>query len=78
MQRVAVARAIVARPRIILAYEPTGNLDSQRGHELLELLSGLVHEDGLTAVIATHATDPLSYATRRVRMRDGRIREGEE
>ena len=78
MQRVAVARAIVARPRIILADEPTGNIDSQRGHELLELLSGLVHEDGFTAVIATHATDPLSYATRRVRMRDGRILEGEE
>ncbi len=76
MQRVAIARAVVARPGLILADEPTGNLDSRAGREVLELLAGLAREEGLTVVVATHAEDPLAYATRRVRILDGRLQDG--
>ncbi|MGD1050129.1 MAG: ABC transporter ATP-binding protein [Solirubrobacteraceae bacterium] len=71
-QRVAIARAIAGRPRIILADEPTGNLDQTSGHEVIELLHGLASE-GATLVLITH--DPTIAATfhRQVRMRDGEI-----
>ena len=76
MQRVAVARAIIHKPRLILADEPTGNLDSGNSQNVLELISGLHREDGFTVVMATHDKMPLRYATRKVGITDGRLEEG--
>ena len=76
MQRVAVARAIIHKPRLILADEPTGNLDSGNSQNVLELVAELHKEDGFTVVMATHDQMPLRYATRRVGMTDGRLEEG--
>ena len=71
-QRVAIARAVVMRPQIILADEPTGNLDSHNGHEVMELLSQL-HEEGTTIVMVTHSQHDASYAERIINLYDGRI-----
>lgn len=71
-QRVAVARAVVGDPKLILADEPTGNLDSQNGADVLEMLSTL-HEQGVTIVMVTHAREHASVATRIIEMVDGRI-----
>ncbi len=71
-QRVAVARAIVNQPALILADEPTGNLDSEHGEEVLEILSQL-SKDGTTIVMVTHAPESSRYADRIVQMLDGRI-----
>ena len=76
MQRVAVARAVIHKPRLILADEPTGNLDSENSQNVLELVSELHREDGFTIVMATHDRMPLRYATRRVGMVDGRLEAG--
>lgn len=76
MQRVAVARAIIHKPRLILADEPTGNLDSENSQNVLGLISELHEEDGFTVVMATHDQMPLRYATRRVGITDGRLEEG--
>ena len=76
MQRVAVARAIIHKPRLILADEPTGNLDTENSQNVLELISELHEEDGFTVVMATHDLMPLRYATRRVGITDGRLEEG--
>ncbi len=76
MQRVAVARAIIHKPRLILADEPTGNLDSENSQNVLELVSELHEEDGFTIIMATHDQMPLRYATRRVGITDGRLEEG--
>jgi putative ABC transport system ATP-binding protein len=71
-QRVAVARALANRPSILLADEPTGNLDSATGTEVMHLLRDL-NEDGLTLIIVTHDMTVAAYATRIIRLRDGKI-----
>ena len=71
-QRVAVARAIVVHPDVVLADEPTGNLDSRSAEEVLDVL-GLVHERGGTLVMVTHARDVAERGTRIVHMLDGRV-----
>lgn len=73
MQRVAIARALVTDPLLVLADEPTGNLDSETGHSVLELLSKLVREQGQTVVMVTHDQKAASYGNRLVRFRDGSI-----
>jgi putative ABC transport system ATP-binding protein len=72
-QRVAIARAIVTRPTVLLADEPTGNLDTQRGREIMELLVGLNRERGITVIVVTHEPDMAGYAKRIVRFVDGRV-----
>jgi len=72
-QRVAIARALVTEPSVMFADEPTGNLDSQRSHEIMRLLRSLNDERGLTIVLVTHEEDIAAYAKRQVRFRDGRI-----
>ncbi|MCX7795114.1 MAG: ABC transporter ATP-binding protein [bacterium] len=71
-QRVAIARALAVEPAILLADEPTGNLDSKSSHEIMELISEL-HRQGLTIVLVTHEHDIASYAKEIVRMADGKI-----
>ncbi|HET9642425.1 MAG TPA: ABC transporter ATP-binding protein, partial [Burkholderiaceae bacterium] len=66
-QRVAIARALVSRPTVLLADEPTGNLDSKRSREIMELLHGLNVERGITIVMVTHEPDMATYARRIVR-----------
>ncbi|MFF0445777.1 ABC transporter ATP-binding protein [Streptomyces sp. NPDC004609] len=72
-QRVAVARALIGDPRLILADEPTGNLDSRAGEEVLDLLAGLRDRHGTTVVLATHDPDVVARCDRVVQLRDGRI-----
>jgi len=74
-QRVAIARALVNTPRILLADEPTGNLDTRTSIEVLGIFQRLNQHDGLTIVLVTHETDIAEYATRIVSFRDGVIRE---
>lgn len=73
MQRAAIARAVIHAPQILVADEPTGNLDSESGTVILELLKQLNESDNQTIVMATHSAEAASYASRRVDMRDGRI-----
>ena len=73
MQRAAIARALIHRPALLVADEPTGNLDSENGSRVLELLVELNREVGVTVLLATHAADIARAARRVVRMRDGRI-----
>jgi putative ABC transport system ATP-binding protein len=72
-QRVAIARAIVTQPQVLLADEPTGNLDSQRSHEIMQLITRLNRERGITVLMVTHEADIAAYAQRIVHFRDGRI-----
>ena len=72
-QRVAIARALANRPHLLLADEPTGQLDSQTGHGIMTLLRGLVRSEGVTAVVATHDPAMLDVADRIIELRDGRI-----
>ena len=71
-QRVAIARAVVGKPQLILADEPTGNLDSQNGHDVMELLSRL-NDEGTTIVMVTHSQHDAAYAHRVIHLLDGEI-----
>lgn len=77
-QRVAIARATVAEPGVVLADEPTGNLDSAAGSAVLELLQGLNREHGQTIILATHSPDAARRAGRIVGLRDGKIERSEK
>jgi putative ABC transport system ATP-binding protein len=72
-QRVAIARAIVTEPVVLFADEPTGNLDSARSVEIMELLTSLNQDQGITVVMVTHEPDMAAYASRIVRFHDGLI-----
>jgi len=72
-QRVAIARAIVTGPEVLLADEPTGNLDTARSREIMELLTLLNRESGITIIMVTHEPDMAAYAKRTVRFLDGRV-----
>jgi putative ABC transport system ATP-binding protein len=72
-QRVAIARAIVTQPAVVLADEPTGNLDTQRSHEIMGLLLALNRDHGITVLMVTHEPDMAAYARRMVTFVDGRI-----
>jgi putative ABC transport system ATP-binding protein len=72
-QRVGIARALVVGPRVILADEPTGNLDTETGADVIDLLSGLATSHGATVVVATHDAELAARAPRRLAMRDGRL-----
>ncbi len=69
----AIARALFNRPRLILADEPTGNLDTRTSGQIIELLESLNRDDGLTVVVVTHEAPLFRNATQTVRLEDGRI-----
>ena len=73
MQRAAIARALVNRPRVLLADEPTGNLDAETGGEIVRLLRDLNQQDGLTIIMVTHNLDIVADSHRVVRMTEGRV-----
>lgn len=76
-QRVAIARAIVTEPAVLFADEPTGNLDTARSREIMELLTGLNRDKGVTVVMVTHEQDMAAYAQRTVRFLDGLVESDE-
>jgi putative ABC transport system ATP-binding protein len=77
-QRVAIARALINRPRMVLADEPTGSLDSDNAAQVLDLLTGIVKQQGLTLIMVTHDASVSARADRIVRMRDGRVEQAQE
>jgi len=77
LQRVAIGRALVNDPPILLADEPTGNLDSKAGRDVLELLARLNAERGVTILLATHSPEAASFAQRTIHLRDGTISDGQ-
>ena len=77
-QRVAIARALVTEPRLLLADEPTGNLDSVKGTEVMQLLADLNATRGVAVVVITHDHEVAALAPRRIGIRDGRVTEGED
>lgn len=72
-QRVAIARALIMEPKLLLADEPTGNLDQKSGHEILDLLVRLHKEEGLTLVIVTHDPEIASRSRKHIHIKDGKI-----
>jgi macrolide transport system ATP-binding/permease protein len=72
-QRVALARALINHPAVLLADEPTGNLDTRTSHEIMEIIGRLNREQGVTVIVVTHEPDIAAYADRVIVMRDGRI-----
>jgi ABC-type lipoprotein export system ATPase subunit len=78
MQRVAIARALVHSPELLIADEPTGNLDSASGDQVLALIRRAATELGATVIMATHSAEAAAIANRRIRLRDGRIEEIEQ
>jgi putative ABC transport system ATP-binding protein len=72
-QRVAIARAIVTDPSVLLADEPTGNLDTKTSREIMELVTSLNRDQGITVIMVTHETDIAAYAQRVIRFLDGRV-----
>ena len=72
-QRVAIARALVNHPSLLLADEPTGNLDSEMSHEIMDVFTRLHREQGVTIVLVTHERDIATYAERQITFRDGQI-----
>jgi putative ABC transport system ATP-binding protein len=76
-QRVAIARSLANEPKVLLADEPTGNLDSNTGEEILKLFATLHQEHGMTLVVITHSPDVAQRAERVIEVRDGRIRRDE-
>ncbi len=73
MQRAALARALINRPAVLLADEPTGNLDHATSRQVMELFAALHREQGQTIIMVTHAPEAAAYAQREVRLRDGRV-----
>jgi putative ABC transport system ATP-binding protein len=78
MQRVAIARALINRPGLVLADEPTGNLDSRTGRQVMEVMAELSDRHRTTFVLATHSREAASYANRKLQMRDGSLSSEEE
>jgi putative ABC transport system ATP-binding protein len=76
MQRVAIARAIINSPKVIFADEPTGNLDSKTGKDIMTLMKNLNEEKGTTVVLVTHNAEMSEFATRVIHMKDGKIEKG--
>jgi putative ABC transport system ATP-binding protein len=74
-QRVAIARALISTPDIVLADEPTGNLDSETSREIMDFFTRLNAEDGITLILVTHEPEVAAFARRLIRLKDGRILE---
>jgi ABC-type lipoprotein export system ATPase subunit len=74
-QRVAIARALINNPKVVFADEPTGNLDSQTGEEIVKYLRKLNKEQGTTMIVVTHDENILKFADRVARIKDGKISE---
>ena len=73
LQRVAIARALINKPQLVFADEPTGNLDSRTGHQVMETMARLSERHRTTFILATHSSEAASYATRTLHMRDGTL-----
>jgi putative ABC transport system ATP-binding protein len=72
-QRVAIARALVTSPSLLLADEPTGNLDTQSSQEIMRVLETLNRDEGITIILVTHEVDVAAYAAREIVIKDGQI-----